>query len=59
MIRAAALWLHFVEVERPEVAEQRLMPLPKPASQPEESGDLDKGRMSIRPVANVRSRVGQ
>ena len=23
MIRAAALWLHFVEVERPEVAGQR------------------------------------
>ena len=31
MIRAAALWLHFVEVERPEVADFCRMVLPEPA----------------------------
>jgi hypothetical protein len=31
MIRAAALWLHFVEVERPEVADFCRMVVPEPA----------------------------
>jgi hypothetical protein len=36
----------FLILERLKVAELRRMLLPKPAGQPEEFGDLGKGRMS-------------
>jgi hypothetical protein len=46
MIRAAALWLHFVEVERPEVAGTRLMLVPIAVFQRAESGVVGKGLLT-------------
>ncbi len=53
MIRAAALWLQFIEVERPEVADQRPICSSKPAVQREEAGTAGIRQISFLPVTKV------